>query len=234
MIDVENGDKIRYVVAGYNPWIKTVFRNTLNHYPGKWYLVEDQALLNLEALEKIQPKYIFFLHWSWKVPVSIVESFRCINFHMTDLPFGRGGSPLQNLILRGFDHTKLTAHRMTNEIDAGPVYLKSDLSLKGSAQEIYQRFSHLAAEMVKHLIENDIIPSPQLGKPTYFKRRTPSQSQIPEGLNTKQTYDFIRMLDADGYPRAFLYLGNHQKILFSKADYTEGQVKAEANFSVSQ
>ena len=30
----------------------------------------------------------------------IHENYKCIIFHMTDLPFGRGGSPLQNLISR--------------------------------------------------------------------------------------------------------------------------------------
>ncbi len=26
--------------------------------------------------------------------------FECVCFHMTDVPYGRGGSPLQNLIIR--------------------------------------------------------------------------------------------------------------------------------------
>ncbi len=37
--------------------------------------------------------------------------------HMTDVPYGRGGSPLQNLIARGHTSTKLTAMRMTAEVD---------------------------------------------------------------------------------------------------------------------
>ena len=57
---------------------------------------------------------------------------------MTDLPFGRGGSPLQNLITRGISKTKISALRCNEEIDAGPIYLKRPLSLHGSAEEIYQ------------------------------------------------------------------------------------------------
>jgi len=55
---------------------------------------------------------------------------------MTYMPYGRGGSPLQNLIVRGYRHTKLTALRMVEEFDAGPVYLKEDLCLEGNAEEI--------------------------------------------------------------------------------------------------
>ena len=57
---------------------------------------------------------------------------------MTDLPYGRGGSPLQNLIIiRGLKTTKITAFKCVAEIDVGPVYLKKTLSLEGNAQDIY-------------------------------------------------------------------------------------------------
>ena len=41
------------------------------------------------------------------------------------------------------------------------------------------------------------------GKPVFLKRRTPEESYIPEDINTlSQLFDFLRMLDAEGYPRA--------------------------------
>ena len=43
---------------------------------------------------------------------------------MTDLPFGRGGSPLQNLIVRGFEETMTSAIKVTKGIDTGDIYLK--------------------------------------------------------------------------------------------------------------
>jgi methionyl-tRNA formyltransferase len=57
---------------------------------------------------------------------------------MTDIPYGRGGSPLQNLIARRRKKkTKLSALRMVEELDAGPVYTKTNISLMGRAEEIY-------------------------------------------------------------------------------------------------
>ena len=67
---------------------------------------------------------------------------------MTDLPYGRGGSPLQNLIIRGHKKTKISALRMVNELDAGPIYFKRSLSLNGNAQKIYSSCS-------KKNIQND-------------------------------------------------------------------------------
>ena len=43
---------------------------------------------------------------------------------MTDLPYGRGGSPSKSII-RGLKTTKITAFKCVAEIDAGPVYLKN-------------------------------------------------------------------------------------------------------------
>lgn len=43
---------------------------------------------------------------------------------MTDLPYGRGGSPLQNLIVRNHYKTKISEIRVKKEIDSGPIYLK--------------------------------------------------------------------------------------------------------------
>ena len=41
---------------------------------------------------------------------------------MTDVPYGRGGSPLQNLIVRGYSEIKLTVLQMVKAFDAGLVY----------------------------------------------------------------------------------------------------------------
>ena len=60
-------------------------------------------------------------------------------FHITDLPYGRGGSPLQNLIERGYSSTKLTALRCTADLDAGPIYSQEVLNLAGTAEEIFLR-----------------------------------------------------------------------------------------------
>ena len=73
--------------------------------PGCWELISARDDLSLDALRALQPAYVFFPHWSWRVPKKIVEEFSCVCFHETDLPYGRGGSPLQNLIVRGHKST---------------------------------------------------------------------------------------------------------------------------------
>ncbi len=199
-----SSEQRRYVVAGCQPWSRDAFDHVISTYPGEWRYVGGPSQLTIDQLVTFSPSYLFFLHWSWKVPSEIVERFECVCFHMTDVPYGRGGSPLQNLILAGHATTKLTALRMTNEIDAGPVYLKEDLSLEGSAQEIYHRASGLAARMIRSIVDGRPVPRPQTGTPTMFRRRRPEESAMPALDSLARVYDFIRMLDADGYPHAFV------------------------------
>ncbi|MGB9855720.1 MAG: methionyl-tRNA formyltransferase [Caldisericum exile] len=194
-----------YIVVGNKPWTRNVFNKVISKYKGKWKYIDSEIDLNFNIIRKLNPRYIFFLHWSSKVPVEIIKNFECVCFHMTDVPYGRGGSPLQNLIIRGHKKTKLTALRMTEEFDAGPVYFKEDLSLEGgSAEEVYIRATYICAEMIKRIIDENPKPVPQSGEVVVFKRRKPSESLIPECSIIHSLYDFIRMLDAEGYPKAYI------------------------------
>lgn len=193
-----------YIVAGSKPWNQKIFQDIISHYPGQWTFVKDKDDFTADLVREINPRYIFFLHWSWKVPEEIFNSHECICFHMTDVPYGRGGSPLQNLIIRGHRKTKLTALKMAEELDSGPVYLKDDLSLEGNAEEIYLRATTLSAEMIKKIIQENPVPVPQEGKIVKFNRRKPQESEILSLDSLIQLHDFIRMVDAEGYPKAYL------------------------------
>ena len=91
---------------------------------------------------------------------------------MTDLPFGRGGSPLQNLIFGGIYRTKVSALKMTDEVDSGPIYMKHDLDIStGSATEIFEQVSDIIfTNMIPEIISNRIDLEDQSGDITYFKR----------------------------------------------------------------
>ena len=113
-----------YIVAAVGSWNRRIFEEKVTKWDGNFYFVETPEEL-IGLLEQVSsPRYIFFLHWRWIVPKHIVEEHECICFHMTDVPFGRGGSPLQNLIIRGHKNTVLTSLRMEEGVDSGPVYLK--------------------------------------------------------------------------------------------------------------
>lgn len=217
---------IDYIVAAISGWNKEFFDAYTKKTSGNWYFVSTPEELN-ELLALISPRYIFFPHWRWIVPKSTLEKYECICFHMTDVPYGRGGSPLQNLIIRGHKETILTALRMEEELDAGAVYFKQPLSLNDTAEQIYKRASVLSWEMIGKFVRIEPEATPQNGEVTLFKRRKPGQSQIPSNLSSVQVYDYIRMLDAEGYPHAFIDIDNY-KIEFTNAKLVDGDLTATA------
>jgi len=224
------GAQKSYLVLGCKPWNRRLFDEALHALPGHWSYLDAPDQLTLASVRALAPRFIFFLHWSWKVPDEIVEQFECVCFHMTDVPFGRGGSPLQNLIIRGCRETKLTALQMSKKFDAGPVYLKESLSLSGGAEEIYLRAGRLSAEMIKSIIQREPKPKPQQGEVVNFKRRRPEESEVGRVASLEQLHDFIRMLDAEGYPQAFLDYGGF-RFEFSRPALYDGRIVADVTIT---
>ncbi|MDO8527463.1 MAG: formyltransferase family protein [Deltaproteobacteria bacterium] len=222
-----------YLVLGNRPWSVKTFEETLKNWSGRWHFIGTKEGLTLEAVEKIKPKYLFFLHWSWIVPKEILNRFECVCFHMTDLPFGRGGTPLQNLILQGFERTKLSAFRMTSEVDGGPIYMKEALSLEGNADAIYHRSNLLSAQMIGRLVAENPKPVDQTGEVVHFRRRKPEESALPFLSSAKEFYNFIRMLDAEGYPKAFADFGPF-RFEWSGAVLKDGVLEADVNFKLKE
>ena len=75
----------------------------------------------------------------------------CIQFHSSNLPKFKGGSPIQNQIMNNIKKTKITAFKVNDKIDAGDFCLKKNLDLKGSANEIYIRMEKTCIAMIKKL-----------------------------------------------------------------------------------
>lgn len=196
----------------------------------------DRKELTENNVRNFNPDYILFPHWSYFIPAEITENWECVVFHMTDLPYGRGGSPLQNLIVRGHTETKISAIRVTQTLDGGPVYMKRPLSLAGSAQEIFVRCADtIFTEMIPLFLRGKLTPMPQEGEPTVFKRRKPEEGKITPDMDLKKLYDYIRMLDAEGYPRAYADFGGYRLEFEQAALSQDGQeLTAKVHFSIQK
>ena len=80
--------------------------------------------------------------------------------------------------------------------------------------------------MIKYIIKNQPHPVEQKGEPVVFKRRSPAESRIPDVNDLTKIYDYIRMLDAEDYPKAFIETDN-LRLEFSRATMKRGCVTAD-------
>ena len=216
----------KYIVASEKKWHDITFAQLQRCIHAEWIRINVSTDLTLEKIDEINPKYIFFLHWSYIIPFSIYDKYDCVVFHMTDLPYGRGGSPLQNLIVLGHKTTKLSAIKVQQGIDTGDIYLKKELSLYGTAEEIFMRAGELMMDMIKEIVEKNIIPTPQEGEPLLFKRRKPEDGNMEQLKSLDDMYNHIRMLDCEGYPSAFIENENF-RFEFARASLKNNNIIAD-------
>ncbi len=222
-----------HVIATTRPW-HAAFPERLSALTGhEFCLISSKSDLTYDRLSELRPHYIFFPHWSYIIPPEIFKNFECVIFHMTDVPFGRGGSPLQNLIARGIYETRISALKCEAQVDAGPVYMKRPLSLHGSAEEIYLRAADAVAEMIVKIVQNEPIPVEQQGKVICFQRRRPEEGNLAQLKDLRQVFDYIRMLDAEGYPKAFLDT-EHFRLEFERASLKQDYVQADVKITRKQ
>lgn len=194
----------KFILLSEKSWHDDMFVELSARSDESWKRIKFKNEFTVDTLNRIRPEKIFIPHWSYIIPKEIWINFDCVVFHMTDLPYGRGGSPLQNLIIRGHRETMISAIKVDNGIDTGDVYCKSHLSLEGTAHEIFNRSAPIMTEMIKRIIDEQLCTSPQIGTPVIFKRRKKEEGRLNQLSTLTKIYDYIRMLDAEGYPNAFI------------------------------
>ena len=215
---------MKYVICAYRDYAIELYENLKKQFD--FTLIKSKKQLTYNSMKKINPSIIFFPDWSWIVPEKIVKNFKCVCFHEAPLPKFRGGSPIQNQILRGKTRTKTTAFIMNEKIDAGNIILQKDLSLEGSLQEIFSRMYKNDYSMILKIINGKYKERKQFGTPTMYKRRKPDDSELKSLNHTKKfLYDFIRMLE-DPYPNAYMKIGK-KKLIFKKAFYNKNKLSIQ-------
>ena len=207
---------MNYLFCGYRNYSIEIFNKLQKRYKN-FYLITKKESLTYSKIKKINPKYIFFPDWSWIVPENIIKNYDCVCFHESNLPKFRGGSPIQNQIISGIKKTKTTAFFMNSKIDGGDIILQKDLLLSGNISDIFNRMKKNDFEMISKIIQGKFRRRKQKGTASFYKRRTPNQSELKNlNFSNEYLYNFIRML-SDPYPNAFLRIGK-KKIIFNSAE----------------
>jgi len=221
----------KFILLTSKSWHNDLFDSLKLRANEDWSIITSKDDFILSKVKDINPSKIFIPHWSHIIPSNIFEKFECIVFHMTDLPYGRGGSPLQNLIVRGHQDTVISAIHIDQGVDTGNIYLKKPLSLEGSAKDIFERATLVIQKMIVEILSIDITPVPQKGVATIFKRRSSKDGCMNELKEIEEVYDYIRMLDAEGYPPAYIETDSLKIDFFDSKLINETQITANVRIT---
>ena len=210
------------IISKKNAWSKELFERVSVRSDEFTWLTECSASI----LENYTINYIFFFHWSEIVPAEIFNKYKCVVIHTANLPHGRGGSPLQNQIMDGLLNSRVNLLQMTSVLDGGPVYCSQGITLQGNLTDIWMGIAATAAELILKCVDENPTPKEQEGTPVIYKRKTNNEIQFDETRGISYVYDQIRMLDADGYPSAYLEI-NGYRFEFSRAKIDNEEIIAD-------
>lgn len=195
----------KYVIASSKDWFH--LKNMNNELRDRLFFLDKKEDLTIKNLEKISPRFIFFPHWNWFISEDIFNNFECVVFHTAPLPYGRGGSPIQNLILNGHREAPVCSLMVNGTLDGGPIYIKETVSLEGSLTQIFERINLSINKQINQIIENEPKPKAQKGEVVTFKRRNNLDNKIPINSKLLDFYDRVRMLDHPEYPKSYIEHG---------------------------
>lgn len=142
--------------------------------------------------------------------------------HGSDLPKGRGWSPLTWQILEGADIIPVTLFEAGEKIDSGPIYLQEWITLSGDEliDELREKQTratiHLCVSFVKRYPGKIGESRPQIGAPTYYSRRNPIDSKIDLDRTIREQFNLLRVADNDRYPVWFEIGGKRYSIFIKR------------------
>ncbi len=211
---------MKIACIGNRSWAIDIYDKLKKETDHKFLIIKTKKRFNKKKIIDFNPDYLLFYGWSNKVESYITQNYKCLMLHPAPLPRYRGGSPIQNQIINGEKKSAVTIFRMTDEIDAGDIYGQEKFLLEGSLDDIFERISNLGYKITKKILKKNVTPIKQdNSKATYFKRRTPEQSEITlsdlKNKDSSYLYNKIRMLN-DPYPNAFFVTKDKKKLLFKE------------------
>ncbi|MBP2477677.1 methionyl-tRNA formyltransferase [Crossiella equi] len=82
----------------------------------------------VEPLRRLAPAQIVVCSYDRRLPEEVLSTARdgSVNVHFSLLPRWRGAAPLQHAVLAGDLTTGVTAHRITDRYDSGPILARSN------------------------------------------------------------------------------------------------------------
>lgn len=170
----------------------------------------------------------FLLSCSKIVTANFLEKFRHnIVVHASDLPTGKGFTPLKWQIIEGKDDIVLTLFEAIEAVDAGPYYMKEMLHFDGTEllEELRQIMADKIIEMcLEYAIDPEKYPAKQQqGEESFYPRFTKSDDMIDIDKSIKEQFNHFRVADNEKFPLWFEYKGKKYTLLI-KEYFEEGDI----------
>lgn len=212
---------------------------TMLMHPKSWFQCND-ALVFMPTLMKYAKQkdidftteymvnkgdVLFALHYPRLINKKILaKNKHNIVIHGSDLPKGRGRSPIHHQVEEGKNDIILTMAEIGNHIDDGDIYYKDTLRLEGHEllQEIRRKTLKKEIELVNDFLFNYLgnrlfrHSQKTMSSPSYYTKRTTQNQQLDVDKTIKEQFNKMRVADNNKYPLWFRYKGCKYTLMIEK------------------
>jgi len=167
---------------------------------------------------------MFLSFWSLVSPKVLARNAHNLVVHASELPEGKGWSPMTWQILEGKSRIPLSLFEAQESVDSGQIYFCEPIEFEG-----HELLPELRAELMAksyELCERFVAEYPgivsrgieQSGEETFYKRRGPADSELQPDASLVSQFDLLRTVDNDSYPAFFEHRGQRYTLRIEKAN----------------
>lgn len=151
---------------------------------------------------------------------------RVLVIHASNLPEGRGWSPLVWQVIEGRSEIAVSLLEAADPVDSGPIWAKRWIKIADHElyDEINRNLFDAELELMDYAVNEIrcIVPAPQGNKPpTYYRKRTPDDSRVDPDRPIVDQFDLLRVCDPERYPAFFTLRGYRYTIQLKKVGKEE-------------
>jgi len=182
------------------------FSKTVTIYRSARELKKGDILFILSCDQRVKPKEL-----QWHKHNIVI--------HASDLPKGKGWSPVSWQIEQGINKIPITLFEANPQLDDGDWYLKDHIETQGHEliHEIrYLVFKTLHGMAKTFLSRYPLEAHPQNGEESFFDKRTEKNQELNVTKSIQEEFNKLRVCDNERYPAHFTLHGHTYIIKISK------------------
>ena len=195
----------------------------INDYISNWVIKLNNERYDVQwshEIDELSPcRACFFLGYENIISEqNLKKNDHNLIVHESDLPKGRGWSPLTWQVLNGENKITVTLFEASKNIDEGPIYIQDYIYLNGSEliDELRLKQANVTYKLCCSFLNTypGIVNQKKIQKntPTYYKKRAPKDSQLDINLTIKEQFNLLRVCDNKKYPAWFKFKDKKYKL----------------------
>lgn len=197
------------ILTNKNSW----FFNNQNKIPNKYKKYIKKNLLTSHLNIKKNYDITVIISYYKIIPEKfLLHSKHNLVVHESNLPKGRGFSPLIKQILNGKTKIVITLFECSKNMDEGKIILKKFFYFKPTLiydeikeKQLKSAFFLLDLFLKKYKIKKNIKTYNQTGQPTYYKKIKTSFNELNVNKTIKSQFNKLRTRDNENFPSFFFY-----------------------------